>query len=265
MNSPVMLFIVEGEARDLRFANEMKRCFLRSRDEVKVVCLPAGQNIYMLYQRLAADDFETDVVEVLRESVPTAAKSLGEVSRDAIDQIYLFFDYDPHQDNASVEDAAESLEMMIAAFDNENENGKLYISYPMVEALYDYRAGQCQSYSGCFVAETDIASYKQLCGEGNSNASRHMEFPQWKDVISSFVLRCECIFDIDSISFELYRKYVTVLALYKMERRLLCDEGKVFVLSAFPEFLLDYFGSKFFKAMAPLRFFKFEKCPRGRI
>ena len=76
MNSPVTLFIVEGEARDRRFANEMKQCFLRPRDDLRVVCLPASQNIYMLYQRLAADDFETDVVEVLRESVPAAAKSL---------------------------------------------------------------------------------------------------------------------------------------------------------------------------------------------
>ena len=76
MTNPVTLFIVEGESRDLRFAKEMQQCFMEPDDEVKIICLPAGQNIYMLYQKLAADDFETDVVEVLRESVPAAAKSL---------------------------------------------------------------------------------------------------------------------------------------------------------------------------------------------
>lgn len=76
MASPVILFIVEGEARDLHFAKWMKQCFMKPTDEVRVVCLPAEQNIYMLYQRLAADDFDTDVVEVLRESVPLAAECL---------------------------------------------------------------------------------------------------------------------------------------------------------------------------------------------
>lgn len=264
MNNPVTLFIVEGEARDLRFAKEMKRRFLRSRDDLRVVCLPAGQNIYMLYQKLAADDFETDVVEVLRESVPAAAKSLEGVSRDSVEQVYLFFDYDPHQNNAAGDKADDMLEKMISAFCDEHEGGKLYVSYPMVEALYDYRAGQCQSHSGCFVSREDIPSYKRLSGEGNLNTSKRMEFEQWKDSISCFVLRCKCLFGMDEISFDLYRERVTVEAIFDKERGLLRKEGKVFVLSAFPEFLLDYFDSKFFTAIAPLRNLKFDECPLER-
>ena len=54
MASPVTLFIVEGESRDLRFAEKMKDLFLKGRDDLRVICLPAAQNIYMLYERLAA-------------------------------------------------------------------------------------------------------------------------------------------------------------------------------------------------------------------
>ena len=85
MASPVTLFIVEGESRDLRFAEKMKDLFLKGRDDLRVICLPAAQNIYMLYERLAEEDFDLDVVEVLRETVPSAAKcgssvvSVGEI------------------------------------------------------------------------------------------------------------------------------------------------------------------------------------------
>lgn len=264
MADPVTLFIVEGESRDLRFAKEMQQCFMKPESEVKIICLPAMQNIYMLYQKLAADDFETDIVEVLRESVPAAAKSLTGVSRDSVEQVYLFFDYDPHQNNVTNKNADALVETMISTFDNEHENGKLYISYPMVEALYDYRAGQCQSHSGCFIDATDIPTYKQISGEGNPNVSKHMEIMQWKDSIACFALRCKCLLNMETLSFELYREQVTVKALFDRERKLLHEDGKVFALSAFPEFLLDYSDVKFFNHMAPLRNLKFDRCPIAR-
>lgn len=265
MCKPVMLFIVEGEDRDLRFATEMSRCFMETRDDVRVVYLPAGKNIYMLYDQLVRDEFETDVVELLRESSDKIANSLDGVKRDSVDQIYLFFDYDPHQDNVPVECADDWIRAMIDSFDNEVENGKMYVSYPMVEALYDYRAGQCQSYSGCYIEASDIPDYKRISGEGNLNTGKHMQISQWKDCIASFVLRCKCLLDIEEMSFERYRDLVTVKAVFNEERRLLRKEGKVFALSAFPEFLLDYFGSKFFNSMAPMRNLKYDDCPHGVI
>lgn len=261
MASPITLFIVEGETRDLRFAKEMEG-FMGVRSEMKFICLPAEQNIYMLYKRLADDGFDTDVVEVLRESVPTAAACLKGVSRDSVDQVYLFFDYDPHQDNISDGNSDILLASVIAAFDNENESGKLYISYPMVEALYDYRVEQCQTHSGCFIDRADIPSYKRLSGDRNPNASKHMGAPEWKDLIACFVLRCKCLLNMDEVSFDSYREQVTVEALFHEERELLRREGRVFVLSAFPEFLLDYFGAKFFNARARLHKLKFNECPR---
>ena len=223
MASPVTLFIVEGESRDLRFAEKMKDLFLKGRDDLRVICLPAAQNIYMLYERLAEEDFDLDVVEVLRETVPSAAKCLEGVERDSVDEVFLFFDYDSHQNNAPGCESDALVEAMLLAFDNEHESGKLYISYPMVEALYDYRAGQCQAHSGCFV---------DLLG-------------------------------LDEVSFETYRELVTVDAILREEKRMRIEDGSVFVLSAFPEFLLDYFGDKFFNSMAPMRHLKFDDCPRG--
>lgn len=236
MASPVTLFIVEGESRDLRFAEKMKELFLKGRDDLRVICLPAAQNIYMLYERLAEEDFDLDVVEVLRETVPSAAKCLEGVERDSVDEVFLFFDYDSHQNNAPGCESDALVEAMLLAFDNEHESGKLYISYPMVEALYDYRAGQCQAHSGCFVDNSEIAQYKKISGEGNVNVGKHMELLQWKDAIAAFVLRCKCLLDLDEVSFGTYRELVTVDAIFREEKRMRSEDGSVFVLSAFQSF-----------------------------
>ena len=39
----------------------------------------------------------------------------------------------------------DSICQMLENFDNEKENGKLHISYPMVEALRDYKPGKCSN------------------------------------------------------------------------------------------------------------------------
>lgn len=115
-----------------------------------------------------------------------------------------------------------------------------------------------------FVDNSEIAQYKNKSGEGNVNVGKHMELPQWKDAIAAFVLRCKCLLDLDEVSFGTYRELVTVDAIFREEKRMRSEDGSVFVLSAFPEFLLDYFDDKFFNSMAPMRHLKFDDCPREK-
>jgi len=55
-------------------------------------------------KKLKEDDFETDIIEVLRESHDYIAEQLTGLSRDDFSEIYLFFDYDTHQTNMGKED-----------------------------------------------------------------------------------------------------------------------------------------------------------------
>ena len=59
-------FIVEGEAREPQIIDNISKVFF-SHGNFKIITLPAGQNIYMLWKKLKEDDFETDLIEVLRE------------------------------------------------------------------------------------------------------------------------------------------------------------------------------------------------------
>lgn len=78
----------------------------------------------MLWKKLEADDFETDIIEVLRESSKELQKLLEGLSREDFSEVFLFFDYDAHQTNLGNADGQDALKQMLESFDNETENGK---------------------------------------------------------------------------------------------------------------------------------------------
>lgn len=127
-------FIVEGQAREPLIIDNISKVFF-SHGNFKIITLPAGQNIYMLWKKLKEDDFNTDIIEVLREERKELAEQLVGLGRDDFSEVYLFFDYDGHQNNLGTADDGDVIEQMLKSFDNETESGKLYISYPMVELV----------------------------------------------------------------------------------------------------------------------------------
>lgn len=266
MGKPIKCFIVEGVDRDYRFLNEMLNTFCKGKYGSITICLPAEQNIYMLYNKLKEDDFETDIVELLRESNAIAMEQLDGVDRQAIDEVYLFFDFDIHYDN--LRNKSESLSMlyeMLRYYDNETDNGKLYVSYPMVEALYDYRVELCEPFSNCFVSTYDSRRYKELSGHDNPNSSKHpMTYDDWSEILMIFVLRIRCLFEMERIDCSIYRKEVSPVNILRHQERNLEESDNLFVLSAFPEFLFDYFREDFWNAHAKRNKYKFLNCPKGR-
>lgn len=192
-------FIVEGEAREPLIIDNISKVFF-THANFKIITLPAGQNIYMLWKKLKEDD-DSDV-----------------------------------------------LEQMLVCFDNETENGKLYISYPMVEALRDFEEGKCGRKGQCFVPIAEIGKYKFVSAERSFHLGfKDYDITVWKSLIEVFAMRISCLMEGDSmITYEQYTEAVSPFSIYKMEENEL-QEQMVFVLSAFPEFLLDYFGVKLWR------------------
>ncbi len=125
----MILFVFEGAEREPRIFMTLERLFFGK--EERLVC-SFGNNIYELYRQLRAFDGEGDIVSILRENnaqLPSGVKSSD------FSEIYLFFDYDFQNTNLNLEEMNERLREMLELFDNETDNGKLYISYPMVESL----------------------------------------------------------------------------------------------------------------------------------
>lgn len=239
-------FIVEGEAREPLIIDNISKVFF-GHSNFKIITLPAGQNIYMLWKTLKEDEFETDIIEVLREHEELKEQLVG-LSRDDFSEVYLFFDSDCHQNNLGEEETENVLEQMLLSFNNENENGKLYISYPMVEALRDFEEGKCGKEGQCYVAISDMGNYKAVSAARTFHPQfKEYDFVVWREVIGVFAMRISCLMKKEClIGYEQYIEEMSPFGIYKMEE-LELQKQQVFVLSAFPEFLVDYFGIKLWK------------------
>lgn len=218
----------------------------------------------MLYKILLKDDFDIDIVELLRDTMDDAKEKLKGIKRQDISEIYLFFDLDIHQDNLSKNDnnSINVVSKMLDVFDNETENGKLYISYPMVEALYDYKEGLCEAYSNCFIPLEEVKNYKNLSVENNYSVNLTKKIESWKSILNVFSLRIKCLFGFDILNYFIYRDKVSPKTIYDLEHKILKDNKHIFVLSSLPKFLYDYFRKDFWNSMHRIKHNKYIKCKK---
>ena len=73
------------------------------------------------------------------------------------------------------------------------------------------------------------------------------DFATWKEIIEVFAVRISCLYEMsDTMEYEQYSREVTPGEIYAMEVKE-AEKQRVFILSAFPEFLLDYFGVRLWK------------------
>ena len=85
-NKDYKAFIVEGEFREPQVIDNISKQFFHD-GNCKLITLPAGENIYMLWKKLKDDEFETDIIEILRESNKEIKKQLMGLSRDDFSEV----------------------------------------------------------------------------------------------------------------------------------------------------------------------------------
>lgn len=242
-------FIVEGEVREQQIVHNLCNVYFKN-SNTKIITIPAGQNIYMLWKRMQEDEFQTDVIEVLRESDKGIDNALNGISREDIAEVFLFFDYDGHQKNLSKEEIeVDVIYQMLEDFADETENGKLYVSYPMAEALRDYFPDSCGNKENCYCTCKEMAEYKRISADrAFRNDFRVYTYEDWRDVINVFVMRVSCLMDQNEvITYQIYTNEISPFAIYEKQQTHIQQE-KIFILSAFPEFILDYYGYKLWKS-----------------
>lgn len=246
-NRDYKAFIVEGEAREPLIIANISKVFFKH-EKFKIITLPAGQNIYMLWKKLKEDDFDTDIIEVLREEHKELETQLVGLSRDDFSEVYLFFDYDGHQNNLGRDEHGNVIDQMLISFNNETENGKLYISYPMVEALRDFVTGVCGNKDSCFAHVSELENYKTLsAARAIYPQFKTYDFKIWEEAIDVFAMRLSCLMNLEkTVTYDQYMETISPYEILKLEEQEI-QKNRVFILSAFPEFLLDYFGVKLWR------------------
>lgn len=232
-----ILIVVEGLRAEPQIIKSLRKHYF---DKNVIIEAVYGTVLYHLYAKLFSNgilDEDLDFLQILKENCSSISDNLN---RQNVSEIYLFFDHDGHATNASHKKILE----MLKYFDNETENGKLYVSYPMVEAL---------RHSGKFSKVTMIAKikenkmYKQRVSKDSLKKYVHYgkyTFKTWKFLVQQHSKRVGYI--QQNIFKPLWRD-IAQLEIYENEyKKYIRIKKEVFIISAFPIFLVDYFGYKKF-------------------
>lgn len=230
------LFIFEGEKTERLYFKSLERVFFPG-EESRL--LASFQNdLYELYAQVA-DDEDLDLFELIKELNPSANKDehLKNLRRDQIGQIYLFFDFEPKDDQFT----GKNLLNMIRRFDNETELGKLFISYPMIEAIRDIDNIDEFLYRTVAISDCAGAIYKKLSADRGSHSyqdAKKIDKKGWQFLIEANLRKANILTSGEDALALISDQAPLALA------QLINDSPRdpLPVLSAFPIFLADYFG-----------------------
>ncbi|RLA79870.1 MAG: hypothetical protein DRG78_12075 [Epsilonproteobacteria bacterium] len=237
-----ILFIFEGLKTEPIIFENIKKYFLHKKETAvsQDIIFCYGTVIYKLYKEFFIDgvlDDDLDLVTILKpKNEDEEIIKLNQVS-----EIYLFFDYDSHASNAS----DTKLQSMLKLFNDETSDyGKLFVSYPMVESLLHVK----KDVNFHKTIEISKKEYKKIaranCEEEFSHFNDYTE-KIWNYLIYQHSKKANFIVHD---KFEFPTKIIEQIKIFENQKSKYIDkENKVAVLSAFPIFLLDYYGVNKFK------------------
>jgi len=264
--SAKVLFVFEGERTEDIIVRSLEKHIL-SKGNLVVKCA-FGAEVYQLYQEVKGDE-DLDTFELIKNRNANK-ETLKDYNRSDFAEIYLFFDYDAHARLASssidlfghqTKEGDEKLKDLLRFFDNETEKGKLYISYPMVEALKhikDYETFhelvvRCKGINCSYRADcdekvecADSPHYKAIVDTENIPQLRNIgDYTEeiWKNLITTHLSKMNCIVNG---RYEFPQKIECQKDIFEkqLEKHISKKCPVVSVLSAFPVFVHDYYGNE---------------------
>ena len=198
MNDKI-LFIMEGDKPDKQLLETLLDAYKNVLDydgDSSNVKVSYKNNIYSLYSELKELDNGEDEFADLFPIVQKKDSNLSTHSRDEFSAIYLFFDLDIH----GQQDVFDELKEMVETFDNETENGKLFISYPMVETTKI-----CDKKEGLFKKDRKLFSlgnckkggFKQFASDHKKSAIKTDSLENWNIICKENYLKANWILNND--------------------------------------------------------------------
>ena len=254
----MILFVFEGRKREPNLFRAIECLFFRDRQHI--VC-SFDNNIYELYRKLKEFDDSGDIVSILMEKYSGRDDSPFPDNARSSDfsEIYLIFDYDFHNKNISLSDMNLQISEMLEMFDNETENGKLYINYPMAEAIrytkrlpdtifYTYTVSrkQCREMSFKKLAD-EFSDYKSLdfltLNEHRPATEREISsrIENWKLLQEQNIVKANYLCTCSRLMPE-SKEAVSQKEIFNAQLQdYVLPKECVSILSAFPLFLYEYF------------------------
>lgn len=248
MSSAKVLIVLEGEKPEENTLARLQRAFPEeladlSEDLVEYVY---SSHIYGLYNKLKEDDGFSDVIEVLKELYPED-EDLQNTNREDISQVFLFFDIDIHKQ--PIKESCDQLNELVQFFDNETENGKLFLSYPMAEAI-----NICDVENGLMSDDRKLFSIDKCVNDGfkhfaddlnrdSKTICRANSRKNWLIISKANYEKAKWLMHLTSDELSSVLDQMQQAAILQHQQELIKQNNVVATLSAFPFFLLEYVGT----------------------
>jgi len=254
LSSAKVLVVLEGEQPEGNILSRLQKAFPEeladlSSDLVKIVF---SSNIYSLYGKLKDDDGFLDVVEVLKEQHAND-EELQNLDRDTVSQVFLFFDLDIHKQ--PIGESCDQLNELVQFFDNETENGKLFLSYPMAEAV-----NICDVENGLMSDDRKLFDIDQCVNDGFKHFANDLNRDSkticrancrenWLIISKANYEKAKWLMHLTSVDLFSVLDQMQQAAILQNQQKLIKQDNVVATLSAFPFFLLEYLGAGKMKEM----------------
>lgn len=152
-----ILLVVEGEKDEPRILGSASYGLL-SLIGASYEIVTFANPIYELYDAYKNNEYD-DLVSYLRNEKGLKIDD-NVLSKNAFSAIYLIFDYEVQDHKYS----DEKIKELLHHFNNETENGKLYINYPMVESYYHLEKLPDENYNNKTISLEGLngKTYKKL-------------------------------------------------------------------------------------------------------
>lgn len=230
-----ILFIVEGEKTEKQIIDSLeKHNFIPNKPFIYAFC----NDIYHFYSKIKTyltNDNSYDFFRELKRLDKN--KHLKDLKDDNFTETYLFFDYERQSCRANDDKIKELMDF----FNEETENGKILISYPMTESLK--HIDNSQDFKDNTI-DCKIKNYKHIVSENSDK--KYIQINKydksiWKELIQTHLYKMNYIIN-DNYSFP--TQIYSQLEIFDNQKKKFIDKNnKVSVLSAFPIFIHDYFGN----------------------
>ena len=246
-----ILFICEGEETERKFCNLIiDRYFIDNKKPKEYVAF--GANIYSLYDEMSKDR-DLDIIELIREKAKLKKDiaTYEKLTMGGFDEVYLIFDYDFHAPQYSFEKILEMAEF----FDNETENGKLYINYPMMESFKHFKSIPDEDFNNYKISKEECLKYKKIVGD--VSCIKHFNditLPILGIMIKQVLDKYGVISKKKLNNYETYLNEFSQSNLLHLQNKSLSKDGKIFVLNTSILWGLDYFGKDKFDEYNKIEF-----------
>lgn len=245
----MILLVFEGEKREPELFAAIERLGLFKPG--RIICSFCS-DIQSLYKRVKELEGGVEGVANMVQLLQVERRNdpddlIHTVTSDDISEIYLFFDSDLHNSRYLLAKQVERLDELLSLLGNEHEYGKLYISYPMIEAI-------------CYTGKLPDANFEGYCfpiSGGKKFKGKAGEFPpydsldflisqderrrdevrsNWSHLVRQHRAKAQRLCEVSA------KEHLTQKKLFQAQ----CDKHitpreEVAILASIPLFLYDYF------------------------